>query len=102
MPDPKPRLPPARVVTWWFGFAALAGLGFGLIAERRPFGDDVLAHPVVLLFATIGIALLALRAVAARPVPQLIPERALLYGVGIAFVSFLIANWFATHLLAVR
>ncbi len=102
MPDPKLRLPPARVVTWWFGFAALAGLGFGLIAERRPFGNDVLAHPIVLLFATIGVALLVLRAAAARPVPELIPERALLWGVGIAFASFLVGNWFATHLLAMR
>ncbi len=102
MPDRKPQRPPRRLLTWWFGFAGVAGLGFGLIAERRPLGDDVLAHPIVLLFVTMGAVLLALRIVAARPVPELIPERSLLYGIGIAFVTFLIGNWFAVHVLAMR
>ena len=39
---------------------ALAGFGFGLFADRRPFGDDILVHPLAVFFILVGLALLAL------------------------------------------
>src|SRR5262245_14118669 len=69
-----------RALTWWFGLMALGGLAFGLYAERRPFGDDFLLHPLAVFFASVGVALLALRAALRRPVPEIIPERMLLIG----------------------
>jgi hypothetical protein len=46
-----------RVLACWYGSMALAGFGFGLLAERRPFGEDVLAHPLVLFFVAAGLGL---------------------------------------------
>ncbi len=37
-----------RLITGWYGVIAIVGLGFGLLGERRPFGDDVLAHPLII------------------------------------------------------
>jgi hypothetical protein len=92
----------SRAVAWWYGVVALAGLAFGLIGDRRPFGHDVLAHPLVVYFALVGAALLILRFVLARPVPQVLPERRLLLGCFLGLGAFLIGNWAATHLLLVR
>ena len=39
----------------------LGGLAFGLFAERRPFGDDMLAHPLLVYFIAGVVGLLALR-----------------------------------------
>jgi len=83
----------------WFGLMALGGLAFGLIAERRPFGDDFFAHPFVLLFIIAGAALLALRLVAGRPVPQLLADRALALGSLIGAASFLAGDWIGSHWL---
>ena len=80
---------------------ALAGLAFGLIGERRPFGDGIFAHPLVALFILVGAALLVLRVVLARPVPEVIAERALVVGCFIALAAFLTGNFVSTHLLAV-
>jgi hypothetical protein len=91
-----------RATTWWFGLMALGGLAFGASADRRPFGDDVLAHPLVILFAAAAAGLIALRFALARPVPEVISERALLAGCAVALIAFLIANWFAVHLAAIR
>jgi hypothetical protein len=66
--------PCARV--WWFGLMGLAGFGFGLLADRRPFGDDMLLHPLVVFFVLVGLSLLVLRMALARPVPDVIPDRA--------------------------
>ncbi len=89
-----------RVLLGWYGAMALAGLGFGLFAERRPFGDDVLAHPLVVYFIVIGIALLVLRVALARPVTDLIPERALVIGCFIGLALFLAGNFLAVRLFA--
>jgi hypothetical protein len=78
---------------------ALGGFAFGLLSERRPFGQDVLAHPLVVYFLIVGIALLVLRAVRARPVPQIIPERTLLFGLLAGIAAFLAGNFAATHLI---
>ncbi len=91
-----------RATTWWFGLMALGGLAFGAAADKRPFGDDVLAHPLVVLFAAAGVGLVALRFALARPVPEVIPERALVAGCIVALIAFLIGNWFGVHLAAIR
>ena len=88
-----------RALTWWFGIMALGGLAFGLYAERRPFGDDVFAHPLIVFFVIAGAGLLLLRAVLRRPVPEILPERVLLQGCAIGVVTYLAGNWVATHLL---
>ena len=79
---------------------ALGGVAFGLLGDRRPFGSA--AHPLVVFFVLAGAALLALRAVLARPVPELIPERALLLGCCVGAAAFLAGNWAAAHLVSVR
>ena len=76
------------------------GFGFGLVAERRPFGDDLLAHPLVVYFIVVGLALLALRMALGRPVPDVIPERALVLGCVIGLALFLAGNFIAVHALA--
>jgi len=93
---------PSRVVTMWFSLVVLGGFIFGLIAERRPFGDDVFAHPFVVLFIVVGVGLILLRVIAARPVPELVPERALALGCLAGAVSFLAGDWIGTHLLVLH
>jgi len=87
------------VKAWWYGLMAAGGLAFGLIGERRPFGQDMLAHPLVVYFALAATGLLILRAALARPVPELIPERTLLAGCVLGAAAFLAGNWISTHVL---
>jgi len=77
-----------------------AGVLFGMSAEQRPFGDDVLTHPLVLLFVVVGVGLLVLRFVLRRPVPEIIPDRLLVFGCIVGLAAFLIGNWLAAHLRA--
>ena len=99
----KSRAPVSRrVPTWWFGLMGLGGLAFGLVAERRPFGEDVLAHPLVVYFVVVVAALLVLRIALARPVPDVIPERTLLVGCVIGAAAFLVGNWLGVHLIGMR
>ena len=105
--DSNPSTPPTganagRILTWWFGAMSAAGLAFGSLAEQRPFGNDVLAHPLVIFFAIVAGALLILRLVSRRPAPALIGDRMLLVGCGVGLIAFLIGNWFGTHLGAMR
>jgi hypothetical protein len=88
-----------RVAIWWYGFMAAGGSVFGLLGDRRPFGNDVLAHPLVVFFAVVAAGLLIVRLAAARPVPQLLPERTLLIGCLLGAAAFLAGNWLAVHLL---
>lgn len=76
---------------------ALGGFVFGLVAERKPFGEDILLHPLVLFFAAAGVGLLVLRAALARPVPEIISERALLFGCLAGLAAFLAGNAFAAY-----
>jgi hypothetical protein len=95
----KPRSSSSLPVRVWYAAMALAGLVFGLIGERRPFGDGIFAHPLVVLFILVGAALLALRVVLARPVPEVISERALAIGCVAALAAFLAGNFASAHLI---
>jgi hypothetical protein len=90
-----------RVLTQWYGLMAIGGLAFGLVGERRPFGNDFLAHPLVIFFVVVGVALIALRIALARPVPEVIPERSLVIGCLIGAAGFLVGNWLGVHLIDV-
>jgi len=83
----------------WYGLMAMGGLGFGLIGDRRPFGDGILSHPLVLYFVTAGVALLAVRVALARPVPEIISDRALVFGCVAGVAAFLAGNFIGTHVL---
>jgi hypothetical protein len=98
---PRKRQPVSgRILTWWFAAMSGAGVLFGAFAEKRPFGDDVLAHPAIVLFIVVGIGLLALRFAMRRPVQEIIPDRLLVFGCIVGLAAFLIGNWLATHLRA--
>jgi hypothetical protein len=90
---------PEHLTAWWYAVIAIAGLGFGLIGERRPFGEDMLGHPLVIYFLTATAGLLVLRLVCRRPVPDLIPERALLLGCVGGIGLFLAGNFVSAHLI---
>jgi hypothetical protein len=93
----KHALPRAQIC--WFGAMVIGGFAFGLIGERRPLGDDIFAHPLILFFMTAMAGLLVTRAVLARPVPEVIPERPLLLGCFAGLAAFLAGNWIAAHVL---
>jgi hypothetical protein len=95
-----PAVASRRATTWWLGLTAFGGFAFGLNAERRPFGDDILAHPLLVFFAIVAIGLLVLRAVLRRPVPEILPERALFAGCMAGAVAFLVGNWIDVNLLS--
>ncbi len=85
---------------WWYGPMLAGGLAFGLLGERRPFGTDVLGHPLVVFFLVAGTALLILRIALRRPVPDILSERTLLAGCVLGAAAFLAGNWIATHALS--
>jgi hypothetical protein len=85
----------SRARRLWYRLICAGGFAFGLLGDRRPFGTDVLAHPLVMFFAVVGLALLAMRVALARPVPQVISERDLLIGCFAGAAAFLAANWVA-------
>jgi hypothetical protein len=89
-----------RLQAWWYGLMLAGGLSFGLVGERRPFGQDMLAHPLVVYFAAAAVGLLLLRAVLARPVPQVIPERTLVSGCLLGAAAFLAGNFINTFVFA--
>jgi hypothetical protein len=97
---PRKRPPSGRILVWWFAAMSAAGVLFGAFAGQRPFGDDVLTHPIVIMFIVVGIGLLVLRFAMRRPVPEIIPDRLLVFGCIIGLAAFLIGNWLAVHLRA--
>jgi len=99
-PPRKPAPNAQRILTIWFAMMAIAGAAFGISAKDRPFGDDILLNPVVIMFACVGAALLAIRFALRRPVTDVIPDRLLLTGCLVGIVAFLIGNWLAVHLRA--
>jgi hypothetical protein len=88
-----------RLFVGWYGAMAASGLAFGLLGERRPFGEDVLAHPLVIYCLAAAAALLVLRFVSGRPVPEIIPEHALGRGGALGLAMFLVGNFLAAHLI---
>jgi hypothetical protein len=83
----------------WYGLMTMGGLGFGAVGDRRPFGDGFLFHPLMLFFVLVGVALLALRIVLVRPVPEIISDRALIIGCVVGLATFLVGNFLGTHVL---
>jgi uncharacterized membrane protein YedE/YeeE len=89
----------AKLWSAWYGLVMAGGFGFGLIGERRPFGSDTLAHPLVVYFAAVAVGLLILRVVLARPVPEVIPERVLVAGCLSGVAAFLVGNFVSAHVV---
>jgi hypothetical protein len=87
------------LLTCWYGVVCVLGLGFGLLGERRPFGQNILAHPFIIYAFVVAAGLLVLRVVRQRPVPDLIPERALGLGCAAGVGLFLAGNFVAAHLV---
>ena len=79
---------------------ALGGLGFGMLADRRPFGEGFLVHPLVMFFVLAGLGLIALRVLMARPVPEVISDRALIAGCFVGLALFLVGNFIGVQLFA--
>jgi hypothetical protein len=99
-PDGPPPVPVSpHLLTWWFGVMAVGGLGFGTYADQRPFGNGVLAHPLVVFFAFVGAGLLTLRFLHTKPLVQLISAQSLAAGFVIAIACFFIGNWFGVNLI---
>jgi hypothetical protein len=94
-----PIMHPSRILLFWYGLMIAGGFLFGLLGDRRPFGPDMLAHPLVVFFAIAAAALLVLRIALARPVPELIPERPLIAGCILGAGAFLAGNFIATRVL---
>ena len=88
-----------RLRSMWDGLVMAGGLGFGLLGERRPFGNDMLAHPLVVYFAAVAVGLLILRVMLARPVPEMIPERVLVAGCLSGVAAFLVGNFISAHMV---
>jgi hypothetical protein len=89
-------------IVWWRVLMIAGGFAFGLFADRRPFGETFLAHPIVVFAALAGVGLLIARVALGRPVPEVIPERALLIGFFLGIAAFLVGNWVGVHLLTPR
>lgn len=87
---------------WWRVLMIAGGFAFGLLGDRRPFGETLLGHPIVVFAAIAGLGLLILRVVLRRPVPEVIPERAIVVGFLSGVAAFLVGNWIGLHLLAPR
>jgi hypothetical protein len=83
----------------WYVVMALVGFGFGALADRRPFGADILVHPLLMFFILVGLGLLALRVLLARPVPEVISDRALAAGCALGLVMFLAGNFLSAQLM---
>jgi hypothetical protein len=81
----------------WYGAMGLVGFGFGLLSDRRPFGDELFVHPLLLFVILTGLSLLALRVLLARPVPEVISDRSLLAGCAVGLVLFLAGNFVASR-----
>jgi hypothetical protein len=99
-PDGPPPVPVSpHLLTWWFGLMAVGGLGFGAYADRRPFGNGMLAHPLVVFLAFVAAGLLTLRFLQTKPLLQLISAQLLTAGAVIGIACFFIGKWFGVSLL---
>ena len=79
------------------------GFAFGLFANKRPLGNGILVHPLVLFFVLVAVALLVLRDRRSRArCPRSFPTARWCYGCCAGLVLFLIGNFFAAHALGLR
>jgi hypothetical protein len=85
--------------SWWYVVMAFGGLSFGALADRRPFGEGFLVHPLAVFFILVALGLIALRVLLARPVPEVISDRALFAGCVVGLVAFLAGNFASVYLL---
>jgi len=92
----------SRAVLWWRVLMIAGGFVFGLLADRRPFGETFLGHPIVVFAGIAGLGLLVLRVVLRRPVPEIVPERAIVVGFLLGIAAFLFGNWVGVHLIVGR
>jgi hypothetical protein len=83
----------------WYALMAIGGFAFGLLGDRRPFGDILLFHPLVMFMTAAGAGLIVLRIALARPVPEIIPDRKLAFGLLIGWAAFLAGNFLATQFI---
>jgi hypothetical protein len=90
------------VLLQWRLAMIAGGFIFGLFADRRPFGESFLAHPIVIYAAIAALGLLVLRFALRRPVPETIPERAIVVGFLLGIAAFLLGNFVGVHLIATR
>ena len=90
------------MIFWWYALMTAGGFAFGIFANTRPLGAGILVHPLVLFFVAVAAALLALRVIYARPVPEIIPDRALVYGCSAGLVMFLVGNFLVANVLGFR
>ena len=86
---------------WATGMARSASRGSASACwgERRPLGQSILAHPFNVYACVVAAGLLVIRVVRQRPVPDLIPERALGLGCAAGVALFLAGNFIAAHLV---
>ena len=82
-----------RIQAVWVASMVVGGLIFGSMAVRQPFGKGLLEHPIVIYFALAALGLLVLRFTLSRPVPEVIPDRALFIGGVAGLGAFLVANF---------
>ena len=92
----------SHILLWWRILMIAGGFAFGLLADRRPFGGSFLGHPIVIFAAVAGLGLLILRVALGRPVPEVIPERAIVVGFLLGIAAFLAGNWIGVHVMAGR
>ncbi|MEW6452032.1 MAG: hypothetical protein AB1490_15360 [Pseudomonadota bacterium] len=75
----------------------VGGLGFGVLANKRPFGDHLIVHPLLVFFLLVSLGLIAVRVLLHRPVPEVISDRALMAGCVIGLVAFLAGNFLGVY-----
>jgi hypothetical protein len=99
-PDGPPPVPVSpHLFTWWFGLMAVGGLGFGAYADQRPFGNGMLANPLVVFLALVAAGLLTLRFLHTKPLLQVISAQVLAAGGVIGVACFFIGKWFGASLI---
>ena len=98
----RPKAGQTRRLLWWYGVMGIVGFGFGALSDRRPFGENILVHPLVMFFILVGLGLIALRVLLARPVPEVISDRELIAGCVLGLVMFLAGNFLSATVLPLR
>ena len=104
-----------RLVATWNGdakptrFSPRCGTNFAAVllpvtwlADRAWPLPVALWTPLAVTAVSLALSMELWRVVQARPVPAVIPERALVLGCLIGGATFLAGNWVAAHLLAIR